>query len=122
MSELKFTPGPWLDYEGEELIEEGSLVITTDARQRESKVCITEILVDWSEPFETEQRANASLIAAAPELYAALEEAEKDLVAAQVNARMATKHDSKWEGVAEAIQSSIDRSRAARARARGEES
>lgn len=53
-------------------------------------------------------------------LYEALFEAEKDLVAAQINARRALEHDSRWEGVAEAIQPSIDNARAARARARDE--
>jgi organic radical activating enzyme len=56
------------------------------------------------------------------ELFDALVEAQKDLVAAQVNARRAAKHDPKWEGVAEAIQPSIDKSRTALAKARGEKS
>lgn len=53
-------------------------------------------------------------------LYEALLEAEKDLVAAQVNARRAAENDPRWTGVAEAIQPSIDRSRAARLKARDE--
>lgn len=60
------------------------------------------------------------LMAASKDLYAALEESVKDLVAAQVNSRKAAKHDHNWEGVSEAIQPSVDRARAALEKARGE--
>lgn len=66
------------------------------------------------------QIANANLIAAAPELYDALDKAVKDLVAAQVNARVASRTDSQWIGVSEVIQKSVDSARKALAKARGE--
>ena len=63
---------------------------------------------------------DASLIAAAPKMYEALDEAVKDLVAYQFNARMAAKSDSAWVGVSEILQPSVDMARSALAKARGE--
>lgn len=62
-------------------------------------------------------RANAALIATAPEMLAALKEADGQLVAYQVNARTAFRTDPKWEGCAEAVQPTIDKIRAAIAKA-----
>lgn len=105
MNELRATPGPWT--EG----IEGNLRIYGPDGMGEHSGLIAQVY---------KGRENLRLMLAARDLYEALEEAEKDLVAAQVNARMAAKHDPKWAGVAEAIQPSIDRSRAVRAKARGE--
>ena len=55
-------------------------------------------------------------------LVDALDNAVKDLVAYQVNARIASTYNSKWEGVSELVQPTIDSARAALAKARGEKS
>jgi hypothetical protein len=54
----------------------------------------------------------AELIRENAEMREALLEAEKDLVAYQVNARHANRYDAKWDGCAEAVQPTIDRIRA----------
>jgi hypothetical protein len=71
VSETKWTPGPWtlVDVTGDEI------AITTEARMADDIIPIVEVLIDWNEPLESEQQANALLIAAAPELYEALERA-----------------------------------------------
>ena len=55
-------------------------------------------------------------------LVDALDNAVKDLVAYQVNARMALKSDGRWDGVSELVQPTIDSGQAALSKARGEES
>ena len=110
MSDTKFTPGPWFAnrrYIG---------VLGHKSFIGECK----DVNGNWSDTKTT--AANANLIAAAPELYEALEEAVKDLVAYQVNARIASTYNSKWEGVSELVQPTIDSARAALAKARGEKS
>ena len=59
----KFTPGPW-SYDQE------SMEISTPLRDGMSEIAVVE--TGWAEPFESEQQANAALIAAAPALYEAL--------------------------------------------------
>lgn len=63
----KHTPGPWL------LIDatDDEIAITTDARMADDIVPIVEVQIGWDEPLESEQRANARLIAAAPDLLEA---------------------------------------------------
>ena len=61
-----FTPGPWLfDDEHEE--------VTSEARRRKGLTRIATVNLGWSEPFNSEQNANARLIAAAPDLLDALQ-------------------------------------------------
>lgn len=64
----KHTPGPWrlIDETGDEL------AITTDDRMDCNCVEIVAVAIGWDEPLESEQQANARLIAAAPELLEAL--------------------------------------------------
>lgn len=65
--------------------------------------------------------ADAHVIAAGPDLLAALEQLVVDAVIAQGNMRDAAKRDLRWEGCAEAIQPRIDAARAAIAKAKGEQ-
>lgn len=64
---------------------------------------------------------DARLIAAAPDLLAALEELLTDMVIAQGNMRHAAKRDQSWEGCAEAIEPRCAAARAAIAKATGEQ-
>ena len=64
-----FTPGPWLfDDEHEE--------VTSEARRRKGLTRIATVNLGWSEPFNSEQNANARLIAAAPDLLEALQDVD----------------------------------------------
>lgn len=78
MSETKFSPGPWKAIR--DPLHYGSLS-TVYAGSTDEKAGIgAQMLVQiggWSDP--TEQEANANLIAAAPELYEALEMCVKHL-------------------------------------------
>lgn len=69
--EHKHTPGPWLAQDGDHF--EADCVIITQARLEESKGPIAQLDTDFNEPVGEEQRANARLIAAAPELLGALQ-------------------------------------------------
>ena len=62
----KHTPGPWL-------FDEESGAITTHKRIAKGIARIVTVRLGWAEPFESEQIANARLIAAAPELLEALQ-------------------------------------------------
>ena len=118
MSDTKFTPGPWVvDFDG-------TIGHVKSVAENEYANTPTVARYDIGIPgvSESEQYANAHLIAAAPKLYRALDEAVKDLVAYQVNARIASKYNSKWEGVSELVQPTIDSARAALAESRGEKS
>ena len=59
------TPGSWS-------FDEESEAITTHNRITSGKTRIATVTLGWAEPFESEQIANARLIAAAPELLEAL--------------------------------------------------
>lgn len=77
-----YTPGPWrlIDATGDEL------AITTDDRMDSDIVPIVEVEINWEEAFDMEQRANARLIAAAPELAAEIDAAWDALGKAQAPA------------------------------------
>lgn len=72
MSKAKHTPGPWVLIDGDRFEDEK--VITTQSRINESMCCICEMDVDFDGPHGEEQEANASLIAAAPDLLEALQD------------------------------------------------
>jgi hypothetical protein len=63
------TPGEWFVYDDDTSDE---LAITADAR--DGKVPIATVSIGFDEPFDSEQRANAQLLAAAPALFEALED------------------------------------------------
>lgn len=68
--EVKHTPGPWVVQDGDRFSME--MVITSQRRIEESMAPICEMDVDYDGEHGEEQHANARLIAAAPELLAAL--------------------------------------------------
>lgn len=71
--EAKFTKGPWENWGGDNYsceLNAGDCLITLDRRDKNTDVCLIE---------RSEMEANAKLIAAAPEMYALLIEAEEAL-------------------------------------------
>lgn len=72
MSMSKHTKGPWhCRFDAFEEV----MSVTSDARLDEQMAEICHVSVGYDEPFESEQQANARLIAAAPELLDALTDA-----------------------------------------------
>lgn len=67
---MKHTPGPWklLDFENDERYE-----VTTMESTKGFYRSVATVSYGYSEPADTQQHANAKLIAAAPELLSALE-------------------------------------------------
>ena len=59
------TPGPWE-------FDEDANEITTPNRIKNDQVCIAIVELGWDEPFESEQQANARLMAASTELLGRL--------------------------------------------------
>lgn len=100
MSEFKGTPGPWK-------IDKYGRVIDVLGMTIAARGIANPMVAD------PESWANSKLVSAAPELLDALQEAVKDLVAYQINSRNAAKINNRWEGCAEAVQSSIDKAREA---------
>lgn len=96
MSGFKGTPGPWEVDEYGRLIDASGMTIAARGMANEMVAV-----------------ANSKLVSASPELLEALEEAVKDLLAYQINARHAAKINARWEGCAEAVQPSIDKAREA---------
>lgn len=63
MSEAKFTDERWwMEFDAD-------IHITTDGRDKQGKVPIADIQVGFDEPFESEQFANAMLIARSRDMY-----------------------------------------------------
>ena len=127
MTNTKFTPGPWTVENGFNVFgplggESGNGIICDDNdgwQVADVGSYLTAVDGDLVQLGWDVSRANVTLIAAAPELYSALDETVKDLVGYQWSVRMALKSDSRWAGVSELIQQIIDQSRAALAKARG---
>jgi hypothetical protein len=65
----KWTPGPWI------AAEDDAIIISADSRMSANMAEIATVETGWSEPFESEQQANAHLIAQAPLLYTMLDDA-----------------------------------------------
>jgi hypothetical protein len=68
---MKHTSGPWIVIEGDTL--EGDAVITTQERITGDIIPIVDMDTDYEGEIGIEQKANAKLIAAAPELLVALQ-------------------------------------------------
>ena len=76
MTEAEFTPGPWSAY-----IDEGACIIQSDssgfavadANKGSAHPLSDEWDKEWVAELDAQAEANAHLIAAAPDLYAALE-------------------------------------------------
>lgn len=105
----KHTPGPWSTH----LVDDTVVIIPRRPLPQKFST------LGHSEVADEEDFANAHLIAAAPELYQALDDLLTDIIIAQGNMRDAAKRDNRWEGCAEEIQPRIDAARAAIAKARG---
>ncbi|AGH31856.1 hypothetical protein SLPG_00062 [Salicola phage CGphi29] len=109
--ELDGTETPWSYCE---LVnDDGHVRYSVEGRNGE-EICVIDC-----DDYTAERDARA--MASAPKLVEALGDALTDLIGYQVNARKAAKHDSAWEGVAEAVQPRIDKARAALAKATGEQ-
>ncbi|CAB3717198.1 hypothetical protein CEY09_31635 [Achromobacter marplatensis] len=125
----KHTPGPWRIVD-REIMEDGSVYpchILGGAA--DYQVCTLESPQIAKLGAEQPHRfpglngvlgPNANLIAAAPEIFKALDDLFTDMLIAQGNMRDAAKHDHRWEGCAEEIQPRIDAARAALAKAKGQ--
>ena len=66
---MTHTPGPW--YEAQDEHDPDILMVTTKERTEQNYAPIANIDVHFSLAFDEEQRANARLIAAAPDLLEA---------------------------------------------------
>ena len=73
----KFTKGEWIH--GSADFSDFDIAITTQKRWDESRVNITEVTVDWEGELAAEQKANAHLIAAAPDMYQMIDELSSEL-------------------------------------------
>lgn len=99
MSNAKFTPGPWWI--------DGQYVLTNLDGDEDNSEWIAKV-ERFADPYKDEEEANNALIAAAPELYAALE---------KITAHMLVQFP--W-ALSEPLNSIMKASNAALAKARGE--
>ena len=77
MTQTKFTKGEWKWANGDGT--EKDVCITTDKRNTNSISNICELDVFFDGEFGVEQKANANLIAAAPDMYAMIKELAHEL-------------------------------------------
>lgn len=111
----KHTPGLWAVTKAKHGVDMGHYFVALVAPDRNDRA----LVVHAERGDDVQGDANANLIAAAPELYHALDDLFTDMIIAQGNMRDAAKRDTRWEGCAEEIQPRIDAARAALAKARG---
>lgn len=88
---VKHTPGPWLQ-KTERTVKAGKKTVA---------ICPCDGITGH------ERDANASLVAAAPELLAAAKEGRTDLMISADNARDAAKTDARWSGVAKKLMNCV---------------
>ncbi len=67
----KFTKGEWIHVAAD--FSDFDIAITTQARWDANDPNIAQVSVDWSGELAREQKANAHLISAAPDMYKLLE-------------------------------------------------
>jgi len=123
MAETHYTPGPWwFEEDCDELVIVGPRKgCIRNGKNPAWEMCKIDNSCMWDEgKTEFEDRANASLIAAAPGLYAALEDACTSLMIVSEQALDASKTDARWLGVYEKLQPHIKAGRSALSKARGE--
>ena len=87
---MTHTPGPW--YEAQDEHDPDILMVTTKERTEQNYAPIANIDVQFSLAFDEEQRANARLIAAAPDLLDAL----RDMVSDRNELREGTIAFARW--------------------------
>jgi len=119
--ETKFTPGPWVAVAngGDDPDERKLLVGKND--DYGDFTTVSDCRSKWLEDeIGGNEEANAHLIAAAPDLYEALQEACTSLVIASDQIRMAAKTDSRWTGVDENLLRYAREGQAVLDKARGE--
>jgi hypothetical protein len=124
-TETKFTPGPWV---AERVLAPASFVIVNSDGQRlalnfDKRGSFPQAEMDGHQYlYEGQAEANASLIAAAPELYAELTEARTTLSILRTQVmveigRCPDPSESRWEGVPEKLKDRLDAIDAALAKA-----
>ena len=83
MMDTEHTPLPWIQIAGD-MLDEGCILITTNQRIENDKVPIATVEIDFSQPMNSEQIANAALIVHSvnllPELVEALREADRPII------------------------------------------
>lgn len=122
MSEVKHTPGPWH-------VEHLSPVVGVSSRKKGGysyrlATCPYWTLPKRGQPDRATALANAHLIAAAPALIEALEEARTTLSLTRTNimveiGRCADPSESRWEGVPELLKERLNQIDAALSLAKG---
>lgn len=119
MNEVHFTPGPW------ERKHKADICLDTGGENMFSAVyggaeLVAVVCVDDAFGKDDLHAANEALIAAAPDLYAALGEAHTSLMIVSEQALDASKTDPRWTGVYEKLTPHIKAARAALKKAGGE--
>lgn len=124
MSGAKFTPGPWAfeDPMGPDdiwIVKDGVNPEQWEPLANVNHVSRTDsgaaMLISWAE-----QKANARLIASAPELLEALIETRTSLMIVAEQVLDASKADPRWEGVYEKLTPYLEQSGSAIAKATGD--
>lgn len=121
----KFTPGPWdgvLPCGG--VIKKAvkyPLKVSDERLDGESWLDMRERTESLRHARAHESEANIALQKAAPDLYDALEEADKTLCILQSNVAHANKTSSKWDGIWQEIEKIRQQNQLVLAKARGEQ-
>ena len=79
MSDAKFTGGEWKVADGTQIGEQILFIHNPELKSKGKVICRLTRVVDTHIPLSEQDIANAHLIAAAPEMYAMLEAAQKEI-------------------------------------------